>query len=502
MYQTTANENPLVVKHQRHLSASQRMVIGAGRPLAASGETIPVFDPATGAEITSLPRGQAEDVANAVLAARTAFELPAWSKMKPVARQKLLWNLADLIEKNAEQLAELESIDNGKPLAVARAGDVASVVDFMRYMAGWATKFTGETLNVSVPRMPTGEFHAYTIKQPVGVVAAIVPWNFPLSMASWKVAPALATGCTVVLKPAEQTSLTALRLGELALEAGYPEGVLNVVTGLGAEAGNALITHTGIDKVSFTGSVTTGKHVGKTAVENMKRFTLELGGKSPVIVMGDVKVEEVITGASLAIFFNQGQTCTAGSRLYVHRSIFKDVVDGVAAYARNLKMGPGFDPAAQMGPVVSEAQAARVCSYIDIGKAEGAELVLEGKRETRPGYYVSPTIMINTRRGMRVVQEEIFGPVLTAMPFDTEDEVISLANDSTFGLAASIWTRDISVATRLSQRIQAGIVWMNCHNLFDPNLPFGGVKQSGIGRELGSASIEGYLETKSVLLKL
>jgi phenylacetaldehyde dehydrogenase len=495
-------ENPLVQKHRARLARPQAMVIDGALVPAASGDTLPVFDPSNGQPVSSIPRARAADVDRAVRAARAAFESPAWSALKPVARQRLLLRLADLVEEHADELAELESIDNGKALTIARASDVSSVVDVMRYMAGWATKITGQTLDVSVPRMPTGEFFAYTTKQPVGVVAGIVPWNFPLSMATWKVAPALATGCTIVLKPAEQTSLTALRLGELALEAGYPPGVLNVVTGLGAEAGDALIRHPGVDKISFTGSVTTGKTVGRAAVDHLKRFTLELGGKSPVIVLGDAKVADVAPAAALAIFFNQGQTCTAGSRLYVHRSIFDEVVQGVAEYARNLRIGPGFDPNAQVNPLVSQEHAKRVCGYIDTGREEGATFVLEGGRVDRSGYYVSPTIMVNTTPQMRVVKEEIFGPVLVAMPFDTEDEVVSYANAFEFDLAASVWTRDISAATRLSRRVRAGIVWLNCHNLFDPNLPFGGFRHSGIGRDLGQASIEGCLETKSVLLRL
>lgn len=494
--------NPLVEKHRARLQQPQRMVVDGQLAPALSGETLPVFDPSSGHAVGSIPRGHARDVDVAVKAARKAFESPAWAGLKPVARQRLLLRLADLVESHADELAELESIDNGKALAIARASDVSSVVDVLRYMAGWATKITGQTLDVSVPRMPTGEFFAYTAKQPIGVVAGIVPWNFPLSMATWKVAPALATGCTLVLKPAEQTSLTALRLSELALEAGYPAGVFNVVTGLGAEAGDALIRHPGVDKISFTGSVNTGKVVGRAAVDNLKRFTLELGGKSPVIVLGDAKVADVVPAAALAIFFNQGQTCTAGSRLYVHRSIFDDVVRGVAEYARNLRVGPGFDPDAQLNPLVSEEHAKRVCSYIDSGRREGARLLLDGGRLDRPGYYVSPTVMVDTTPQMRVVKEEIFGPVLVAMPFDSEDEVVARANESDFDLAASVWTRDISAATRLSRRVRAGIVWLNCHNLFDPNLPFGGFRHSGIGRDLGSAAIEGCLETKSVLLRL
>lgn len=496
------SHNPLVEKHRAFLTRQQKMLIGDSWVDAAAGETLAVLDPSTGQEITRIALADETDIDRAVEAARQAFRDPAWADMKPTARQKLLLQLADLIERHADELAELESIDNGKVAAAARMADLNGTIEFVRYMAGWATKISGETLDVSVPRLPDGKFFAYTKPRPVGVVAAIVPWNFPLMMAIWKVAPALATGCTVVLKPAEQTSLTALRLGELVREAGYPAGVLNVVTGLGAQAGAALVEHPAVDKVTFTGSVETGKLIGKSAVESMKRFTLELGGKSPMIVMPDMPVEQAVQGAANAIFYNQGQVCTAGSRLYIHRSIFDEVTRGIADHAAQLTVGPGHDSATRIGPLVSEEQAQRVCRYVEIGRSEGARVLTGGERLDRPGYYVSPAVMVDVDNRKRVVCEEIFGPVLTAMPFDTEEEVIALANDSRYGLAGSVWTRDLAVAHRMAERVEAGIFWINCHNVLDPNLPFGGVKASGIGRELGKASIDAYLETKSVMMRL
>jgi phenylacetaldehyde dehydrogenase len=493
------SENILVVKNQEFLDREHKLFIGGEFVQSASGETIPVYDPATDSVVAQIVAADSADIDRAVAAAGEAFK--TWSKTKPLQRQTLLLRLADLMEKNADRLAEIESIDNGKSLVVARHGDVGSSINFVRYMAGWATKIMGSTLDVSVPHMPDAEFHTYVKKQPVGVVGAIIPWNFPLSMAIWKIAPALATGCTVVLKPAEQTSLSALLLAELIQEAEFPPGVVNVVTGYGRTAGNDLVGHPGVNKITFTGSVETGKIVGQRAVEGMKRFTLELGGKSPVIVRDDADIDAAIAGAAKAIFFNQGQTCTAGSRLYVHESIYDKIVQGVADIANNISVAPGYDAKCEMGPIISTEQLERVCGYIDAGKKENAEVLAGGKRLDRPGYFLTPTVLA-TKQEMSVVQEEIFGPVVCAMPYSNDEEVVKLANDTRYGLAASVWTSSLSSAHKLSSAIQAGTVWVNCHNVFDANLPFGGAKQSGIGRELGKASIDGYLEDKTVLMNL
>ena len=493
--------NPLV-HEQAFLHLQPRMIIGGSLVEAVSGETLPVIDPSTGEDVSAIPAGAAEDADMAVTAARKCFESPAWQKMKPVMRQRLLLKFADLIEQNADELADLESIDAGKPRGIARASDLASVIDVFRYFAGWATKLNGETLDVSVPRMPDGEFFAYTSREPVGVVVGITPWNFPISMASWKIAPALAAGCTIVLKPAEDTSLTALRLGELALEAGYPEGAVNIVTGRGSEIGAALVAHPGVDKVSFTGSVAAGQAIGRSALDTMKRVTLELGGKSPVMVMPDADLDWATTGAALAIFFNQGQTCTAGSRLYVHKSIEQEFVDRVIEAAQKLKIGPAYEDGVFFGPVISEGHAKKIADYVAIGREEGVATPLAGERLDWPGFYVTPTVMTDTREDMRVVQEEIFGPVLVASSFETEGEAIQLANGTAFGLAGSIWTRDLSTAHRMAAQVRSGIVWVNCHNLFDPNLPFGGMKLSGTGRDLGRAAVEANTEPKSVMMRL
>ncbi len=379
--------------------------------------------------------------------------------------------------------------------------DVAGTVDFFRYMAGWATKIEGKTLDVSLG-MPGEEFQAYTLRQPVGVVGQIIPWNFPLAMATWKLAPALACGCTSVLKPAEQTSLTALRLGELVLEAGFPPGVVNVVTGMGETAGAALVEHPGVDKIAFTGSTSVGKLIGKSAMDSLKRVSLELGGKSPVIVAADADVDQAVAGAAAAIFFNSGQVCTAGSRLYVEQKIYDKVVEGVAAVAKGTKLGPGHAPNSQMGPLVSHEQLERVLGYIDKGKSEGGEVVAGGARHGNQGYFVQPTVFAGVDPNATIVREEIFGPVVVATPYKSVDEIAAIANDTTYGLAASVWTNDLSLAHKLTRRIRAGTVWVNTHNVIDPNLPFGGMKQSGIGRENGAAAIDLYTELKTVVMKV
>lgn len=479
---------------------THRMLIGGQWVEAAGGQTLDVINPASEAVIATVAAGQQSDVDAAVTAARKAFDSGPWSRMKPAERERLLLRLADLMEQNARTLAEIESLDNGKSAAIAQAVDVSLCISYLRYMAGWATKIEGSTVDVSVPFMPNAEFVNYTRREPVGVVAAIVAWNFPLLLACWKLGPALATGCTVVLKPAEQTPLTALFLGELIQEAGYPDGVVNVVTGDGIAAGAPLTQHPGVNKITFTGSTEVGKLIGKAAMDNMARVTLELGGKSPVIVLEDCDPAVAAAGAAQAIYFNQGQVCCAGSRLYVHKKNFDRVVADLADQANALKIGHGLDPLAQMGPLVSQEQMERVCSYIDIGRQQGAEIVAGGGRATDIGYFVKPTVMTRVDQKARVVQEEIFGPVVVAMPYDNLDQVAAWANDTPYGLGASIWSNDLSAVHRLIPKIKAGTVWVNCHNLLDPAMSFGGYKQSGFGKEMGRAALDGYLEQKSVFM--
>ena len=482
------------------LAAPKKMLIGANWVDAAGGARLEVRNPATGEVFTHVPAGAAVDVDHAVRAARSAFEAPEWSGMLPAQRERLLLRLADLVETHAQQLAEIETLDNGKSVMLARHVDMAMAVDFLRYMAGWATKIEGSTHDVSVPFIPQAKFFAYTRKEPVGVVGAIIPWKFPLLMAAWKIGPALAAGCTVVLKPAEETPLSALRLGELILEAGIPAGVVNIVTGLGPTAGAALAAHPGVNKIAFTGSTEVGKHVQRAAIDNMTRVSLELGGKSPVIVLDDADPAQAAAGAAQAIFFNQGQVCTAGSRLYVQKKLFDRVVNDLANIAGKMKLGAGLDPASELGPLVSEQQMQRVCGYIKSGVEQGATVATGGGRAGDKGYFVKPTVLVGARQHMRVVQEEIFGPVVVALPYDDIDEVVGLANDTMYGLGASIWSNDLSRVHRLIPRIKAGTVWVNCHSMLDASLPFGGFKQSGIGREMGRAALDLFTETKAVLM--
>ncbi|WP_137895744.1 aldehyde dehydrogenase family protein [Ramlibacter sp. 2FC] len=479
---------------------THRLFIGGQWTDAADGRSFETLNPATEEVIGRVASAGPADVDRAVKAARAAFDQGPWGRMRPVERQRLLLKLADLVEAHAQTLAEIESIDNGKSAAIARAVDMAIVVDFFRYMAGWATKIEGSTSEHSVPYALQAEFVTYTRREAVGVVAAIVPWNFPLVVAAWKLGPALAAGCTVVLKPAEQTPLTALYLAELIAEAGFPAGVVNILTGDGPGTGAPLVRHPGVDKVSFTGSTEVGKLIGHASVDNMTRFTLELGGKSPVIVLDDCDPAAAAAGAANAIFFNHGQVCCAGSRLFVQKKLFDRVVADVAQIASALPLGHGLDPAAQMGPLVSREQMQRVCGYIDIGRAQGAQVVAGGGRQGERGFFVQPTVLADVQRSHRVAQEEIFGPVLVAMPYDDLDQVAAWANDTPYGLGASIWSNDLSKVHRLIPRIKAGTVWVNCHSALDPAMPFGGYKQSGIGRDLGKASLDAYLETKSVFI--
>jgi len=469
---------------------------------AASGQTFETPNPATGETLATVAEGDAEDIERAVRAARRAFEDGPWARMTPSDRGRLIWRIGDLILEHVDELAQLETLDNGKPFVVAQAADVPLAADLFHYMAGWATKIEGNSINISVPYAPGANFHAYTLREPVGVVGQIIPWNFPLLMAAWKLGPALATGNCVVLKPAEQTSLSALRLAELMAEAGLPDGVVNVVTGFGETAGAALAAHDDVDKVAFTGSTEVGKLIVQAAAGNLKKLTLELGGKSPNIVFADVDPASAIAGAANAIFFNHGQCCVAGSRLFVQEEAFDEVVNGVTEVAKSIKLGDGMDPDTQMGPLVSDEQLRRVTGYLDSGRSDGATALTGGGRSGQRGYFVEPTVLTGTRPDMRVVREEIFGPVVVAAPFHSIDDIAKTANDTPYGLGAGIWTRDISKAHALAKKIRAGTVWINCYNIFDAALPFGGYKQSGWGREMGHEALEAYTEVKAVCAQL
>ncbi len=482
----------------RFIGTPKQLLINGKWVASASGKTFPVYNPATGQVMAQCAQGEKEDIDRAVQAARRAFDQGPWRTMTPSTRSRLLNKLADLLEEHSEEFAQLDSLDNGKPLTVARAADVPLAIDTFRYMAGWATKVEGNTIPISFP----GQYFAYTLREPIGVVGQIIPWNFPLLMAAWKLAPALTVGCTVVLKPAEQTPLSAIRLGELIMEAGFPDGVVNIVTGYGEEAGAPLAAHPQVDKIAFTGSTEVGKLILHAAEGNLKKVSLELGGKAPNIVLQDMDLQTAVAGAANAIFFNQGEVCCAGSRLYVEKGIFDQVIEGVAEHAKKIKLGPGFDPSVTMGPLVSDEQLARVTGYLQSGVADGATTVTGGQRHGKDGYFVQPTVLVNTKPHMKVVCEEIFGPVVVAEPFSELDEILPIANDTEYGLSAGIWTKDISKAHRVAAALKAGTVWVNCYNVFDAAMPFGGYKQSGWGREMGHAVLENYLQMKSVCIGL
>jgi phenylacetaldehyde dehydrogenase len=463
---------------------------------ARSGETFDVYEPSSGDVFAQAAAGGAADIDQAVAAARRSFDRGTWRGLAPAERARIMWRVGELIDQHAEELAELDCLNIGTPLAGA-AHQVAFTAESFRYYAGWCTKIHGKTTDIAGPNPVFG----YTLREPVGVVGHIVPWNAPLLLAAWKIAPALAAGCSNILKPAEQTPLSAVRLAAIMHEAGIPAGVMNVVTGLGSVAGAALAEHMDVDKISFTGSTDTGRRIIQAASLNMKRVTLELGGKSPFLIFDDANIDKAIGAAGMAIFGNSGQICSAGSRLYVQRKSFDRVVEGVAAIAGSIKLGRGLDPDTQMGPLISEKQFDRVMSYLDIGRDQGAEVVCGGARHGNRGYFVQPTILAKGSPDIRTRREEIFGPVLSVSAFDEVDEAVALANDTNYGLASYLWTNDIHKARDVASRIRAGTVWTNTALTIDNAMPSGGMKQSGWGREGGAEGLEPYLETKSVVMQ-
>ncbi len=489
---------PAMVPNQTEIALPElKLLIDNRWQPSQSGRTFATANPSTGEEICQVAEADAADVDAAVRAARAAFESGPWRKMNASARGRLLHRLADLIENNADQLARLESLDNGKPVSVARAVDVIKTVACYRYIAGWADKVHGKTIPID------GEFLCYTRHEPMGVVGQIVPWNFPMLMMAWKLAPALATGNTVLLKPAEQTPLSALRIGELILEAGFPDGVVNVLPGFGPTAGAAIARHMDVDKVAFTGSTEVGHLVMEAAAKsNLKPVTLELGGKSPNIIFADVDLDEAVEGAHMGLFANQGQSCCAGSRVFVDKAIYDQFIEKSIARAEKRVVGDPFDPATELGPLVDQAQFDKVMSYIDSGRSEGATVACGGDRIGNRGYFVRPTVFSDVQDEMKIAREEIFGPVMSVIPFNDLGEVIARANRTKYGLAAAVWTRDIKKALAVANGVRAGTIWVNCYNVLDTRAPFGGFKQSGIGRELGEYGLQQYTQVKTVIARL
>jgi len=486
---TMANDlSRLTAKAAAFIGGEKGLFIDGEWRAPRDGETLPVIDPSSGREVGRIAQASAADVDAAVTAARRALDDPAWARMKPHQREEIMLRLAELIRAEAPSLAEIETVNSGKLIANTRLFDVDLSVHTLRYMAGWATKLHGETMDLAVPYLPNMRFNGFTRRFPVGVVAAITPWNVPLCQAVWKLAPVLATGCTIVLKPSELTSLTALRLAELCDEAGVPPGVVNVLTGTGEVTGKVLIEHPGIDKINFTGSTRVGQFIAEHAARTFKHYNLELGGKSPLIIAEDADLEKAIPGAAWAIYGNSGQNCCAGSRALIHEKHFDKVIAGVAEIAASIRLGPGLDPASMMGPLVGAAHRARVAEHVDRARSAGAE-VIGGKVVEGDGSYFTPAIVTGLDHGHPTVQQEIFGPVLCAFPFRDDEEALRLANDTAFGLGASIWTQGLATANRYFERLKAGTVWINTHNILDLSLPFGGAKQSGVGTELGREGV-------------
>ncbi|ONK24528.1 betaine-aldehyde dehydrogenase [Bacillus sp. VT-16-64] len=477
------------------LKGTKKLFINGEFVESSSGKTFETYNPANGEVLAYVSEAQAEDVDKAVTAAKRAFEEGPWSRMSAADRGRLMYKLAELIEKNKQELAEIDTLDNGKPINEVLGNDIPNAVGQFQYFAGWATKIVGQTIPVS------GNYFNYTRHEPVGVVGQIIPWNFPLMMAAWKIAPALATGCTVVLKPAEQTPLSALYLAQLAAEAGFPEGVINMVPGFGEVVGDALVKHPDVDKIAFTGSTSVGKAIMREAANTMKRVTLELGGKSPNIILPDADLSKAAPGVFSGIMANQGEVCSAGSRVYIQKKVYDHVLSDLINYAENVKQGSGLSTDTDMGPLVSKKQQNRVVDYINKGNEEGAKMLCGGGH-TEKGYFVEPTIFTNVDEEMSIAREEIFGPVVVAMPYESLDEIIERANNSNFGLAAGLWTENLKNAHYVANRLKAGSVWVNCYNVTDPASPFGGYKESGFGREMGSYALQNYTEVKSVWINL
>lgn len=493
---TNAVTSELSPKVVDFLKGTKQLYINGQFVDSVSGKTFETLNPATGEVLANVAEANYEDIDLAVKAARNAFDNGKWRRMSAARRSKLIYKLADLMEQNKVELAQLETLDNGKPYSETSNADIPLAIEHFRYFAGWATKITGQTIPVA------GNYFNYTLHEPVGVVGQIIPWNFPLLMAAWKLGAALATGCTIVLKPAENTPLSALYLAELISEAGFPDGVVNIVPGYGPTAGQPLVDHHMVDKIAFTGSTAVGKSIMRSASETLKRVTLELGGKSPNIILPDADLTKAVPGALMGIMFNQGQVCCAGSRLYVQKKLYDNVVADLVTTAKNIKQGNGLNSDTTMGPLISAQQQSRVKGYIDKGIEEGAEVLTGGDIPFEQGYFVSPTIFADVNHSMTIAKEEIFGPVVAAMPFDDIDDLVNKANDSHYGLAAGVWTQDLKKAHYVANRLQAGTVWINCYNVFDAASPFGGYKQSGIGREMGSYALENYTEVKSVWVNM